>query len=47
LPALQSLGDGLIIPFRKLPVQQFAQIRVYFFGILAGLAHRRLLLAFG
>ena len=26
LPALQGVGDGLIIPFRELPVQQFADI---------------------
>ena len=47
LPTVQGLRDGLIIPFRKLPVQQFAQIRVYFFSGLAGLAHRCLLLALG
>ena len=26
LPTVQGLRDGLIIPFRKLPIEQFAQI---------------------
>jgi hypothetical protein len=43
--SLQGLRHGLIIPVRKLPVQQFAQIRVYFGSSLAGLAHPCLLLA--
>ena len=45
LPAVQGLRYGLIIPFGKLPVQQFGQIRVDFFGGLAVLAQRGPLLA--
>ena len=43
LPAVDGLGDGLIIAFRKLPIQQFGQILLDFGGSLAVLAHLCLL----
>ena len=47
LPAVQGLRHGLIVALRKLPIQQFAQIRVDFRGSLALLTHRCLRLALG